>query len=102
MRINIYAEEITPRVEIVRKEAEGRQFVGLRIYLLSHPNMHPPTHPDDDTSAVTFWSADGLAGICRLANWIGDALSRTTLPTATLSARAAIVGLALTGFWGVS
>ena len=33
MRINIYAEEMTERVEIVEKTIEGRTYAGLRIYL---------------------------------------------------------------------
>lgn len=59
MRINIYSEEITPRIEVVHKEAEGRRFIGMRFYLLSHPGMHPPLHGDDDTSAITFWQEGG-------------------------------------------
>jgi len=58
MRINVYSEEITERVELVRKIAEGRVFVGLRVVLLTHENMVPPKHPDDDSSAVTFWFDD--------------------------------------------
>ncbi len=33
MRINVYAEEMTDRVEIISKEIEGQKFTGLRIYL---------------------------------------------------------------------
>lgn len=33
MRVNIYAEEMTERVEIIGKEIEGQTFTGLRIYL---------------------------------------------------------------------
>ena len=60
MRINVYSEEITDRIEIVRKSAEGRDFTGIRCNLLTHESMVPPKHPDDDSSAVTFWfdSAD--------------------------------------------
>ncbi len=58
MRINVYSEEITSRIEIVRKSAEGRDFIGLRFNLLTHENMVPPKHPDDDSSAVTFWFDD--------------------------------------------
>jgi hypothetical protein len=58
MRINVYSEEITDRIEIVRKSAEGRDFIGLRFSLLTHPNMIPPAHPDDDSSAVTIWFDD--------------------------------------------
>lgn len=32
-RTNIYAEEMTDRIEIISKEIEGQKFTGLRIYL---------------------------------------------------------------------
>jgi hypothetical protein len=57
MRINIYSEELTPRIEIVEKTAAntGETFVGLRFYLKSPPELHS-TAEDDDTSAVTLWA----------------------------------------------
>lgn len=61
MRVNVYAEEMTDRVEIVTKV--GTPFTGLRLYLqlpvtvdgqqYRGPFMHRPG--DDDSSAVTFW-----------------------------------------------
>ena len=33
MRVNVYAEEMTNRIEIISKEIEGQQFTGLRFYL---------------------------------------------------------------------
>jgi hypothetical protein len=33
MRVNVYAEEMTDRIEIVAKEIDGQKFTGLRIYL---------------------------------------------------------------------
>lgn len=33
MRVNIYAEEMTDRVEIISKEVDGQEFTGLRFYL---------------------------------------------------------------------
>lgn len=33
MRVNVYAEEMTERIEIISKEIEGQQFTGLRLYL---------------------------------------------------------------------
>ena len=33
MRVNIYAEEMTERVEIISKEIDGHRFTGLRLYL---------------------------------------------------------------------
>jgi len=69
MRVNIYAEEITDRVEFVTKTINGRDFVGVRFYLylpvtvadskvggpdqVQGPFMHG--EGDDDSSAVTFW-----------------------------------------------
>ncbi len=69
MRINVYAEEITDRVEIVKKQIEGQTFTGIRIYLelpvtidrdkdgnpinKSGPFEH--RKGDDDSAAVTFW-----------------------------------------------
>ena len=62
MRLNIYYEEITHRVEVVEKTADtGRSFLGLRIHLRSPPELHH-TKEDDDTSAVTFWF-DSMASL---------------------------------------
>lgn len=33
MRVNIYAEEMTDRVEIIAKDIDGKVFTGLRFYL---------------------------------------------------------------------
>jgi hypothetical protein len=81
MRVNIYAEEITDRIEIVTKTAEGDggRFTGLRFYLelpvsLSTPPATLGAQPgiaqvrgpfihhagDDDSSAVTFWGKQDL------------------------------------------
>jgi len=62
MRVNVYAEEMTDRVEIVCKG----EFTGVRFYLelpitssmvhgtqIRGPFMHHPG--DDDSAAVTFW-----------------------------------------------
>ena len=69
MRVNVYAEEMTDRVEIVSKTIEGQEFTGLRFYLelpvtltdggqLSGPFLHRTG--DDDSSAVTFWGKRDL------------------------------------------
>lgn len=82
MRVNIYAEELTDRIEIIGKEIEGRTFTGLRIYLelpvtvptpgdpltpkqLAGPFMHHPG--DDDSAAVTFWGKRDLRELLRKA-----------------------------------
>ena len=64
MRVNVYAEEITNRIQLVSTTAEntGQRFLGIRFYLESSDKLQPPRHPDDDSSAVTFWiksSKDG-------------------------------------------
>lgn len=33
MRVNVYAEEMTDRIEIIAKEIDGHTFTGLRFYL---------------------------------------------------------------------
>jgi hypothetical protein len=33
MRVNVYAEEMTDRIEIIGKEIDGHVFTGLRFYL---------------------------------------------------------------------
>lgn len=76
MRVNIYAEEMTDRVEIVSKEIDGQTFTGLRIYLylpVTLPNgenyrgpfLHRPG--DDDSSAVTIWGKRDLRKVLRTA-----------------------------------
>jgi hypothetical protein len=69
MRVNIYSEELTERVEIISKTVDGQEFTGVRFYLelpvtvptghgnglIVHkgPFLHKPG--DDDSAAVTFW-----------------------------------------------
>ena len=69
MRVNIYAEEMTDRVEIITKHIDGVDFTGLRIYLeLPVTDEHGTQHQgpfihrpgDDDSSAVTFWGKRDL------------------------------------------
>jgi hypothetical protein len=75
MRVNVYAEEMTDRVEIITKEIDGNKFTAVRFYLelpattpdsasdtgFSHhkgPFIHRPG--DDDSAAVTFWGKQDL------------------------------------------
>lgn len=63
MRVNVYAEEMTERVELVSKQTPEGDFVGVRFYLelpvktngleVRGPFHHKPD--DDDSAAVTFW-----------------------------------------------
>jgi len=88
MRVNVYAEEMTDRVEIISKEVEGRVFTAVRFYLelpctipappgegdagvcaatvnVSGPFIHRPG--DDDSAAVTFWGKSDLRPLLRTA-----------------------------------
>lgn len=75
MRVNIYAEEMTDRVEIIAKEIDGTKFTGLRFWLAlpvtvdgkqyQGPFMHGPG--DDDSGAVTFWGKSDLREVLRTA-----------------------------------
>ena len=87
MRVNVYAEEMTDRVEIIAKEIDGQKFTGLRLYLelpvtetyprpahtdcgttktrqVQGPFMHRPG--DDDSAAVTFWGKRDLRDVLML------------------------------------
>jgi hypothetical protein len=91
MRVNVYAEEMTGKVELVTKTVEGEEFVAVRFWLflpvtlgtasyakvrlamggdpmtqVQGPFMHRPG--DDDSSAVTFW------GKRELRNTLAEAL----------------------------
>lgn len=76
MRINVYAEEMTDKVELVVKEVEGREYAAIRFWLelpatgpdgTQHrgPFMHRPG--DNDSSAVTFWGKRDLLVALRKA-----------------------------------
>lgn len=88
MRVNVYAEEMTDRIEIIGKEIDGHRFTGLRFYLElpvtvgaqgrhrsdEGPDVYPPINGqpaqvagpfmhrpgDDDSAAVTFWGKRDL------------------------------------------
>lgn len=80
MRVNVYAEEMTDRIEIIEKHTEDGDFTGLRFYLelpiqfpvggghhltRRGPFMHRPG--DDDSSAVTFWGKQDLRKVLKKA-----------------------------------
>lgn len=76
IRVNIYAEETTPLIEIIDKTTENGTFTGLRFWLhlpvtlpdgsqAKGPFMHHPN--DDDSSAVTFWGKKDLRDNLRRA-----------------------------------
>lgn len=64
MRINVYAEELMDRFEVVERVPStghtDQTFYGLRFYLKSPPELHADAE-DDDTSAITVWFADKLS-----------------------------------------
>lgn len=85
MRVNVYAAEITRRVEIVETNVEetGATFVGVRFFLESADVLVPPQHPDDDSSAVTFWVKSPASGfkpehVGQLVNLFQDAAETLT------------------------
>lgn len=82
MRVNVYAEEMTDRVELVAKEIDGEIFTGVRFYLYlpvtviagqGAPTTEQVRGPfkhredDDDSSAVTFWGKRDLVSVLRKA-----------------------------------
>lgn len=88
MRVNIYAEEMTDRVEIIEKTTPDGTFTGLRFYLELPVNLTaaqlgrdipvdenthfakgPFIHKtgDDDSAAVTFWGKQDLRETLRTA-----------------------------------
>jgi hypothetical protein len=81
MRVNIYAEEMTDKVEVIAKSIDGHEFTGLRFYLelpvtlpdgkqVSGPFTHRPG--DDDSSAITFWGKHDLRVVLRKAQLLLD------------------------------
>ena len=75
MRVNVYAEEMTQKVEVIEKVVEGQKFTGCRFYLelpVTHGQVQmrgPFIHKlgDDDSSAVTFWGKHDLRDVLRTA-----------------------------------
>lgn len=87
MRVNIYAEEMTDRIEIIEKEIDGIKFEACRFYLylpvtkriirethvgpvndivqVQGPFLH--RDDDDDSAAITFWSRGKLRDILQQA-----------------------------------
>ena len=55
MRVNIYGEELTTKVELVKKAVNQNTFYGIRLYLKSHEDLHH-SEPDNDESAITIWA----------------------------------------------
>src|SRR5262245_32232412 len=103
MRINVYTEELPqfmlynhgvsePLVEIVTAEyissrtGQPMKNYGLRIYLMSAPELHLVRNPDgsirdDDRSAVTFWCGDSEKNIFEFLKNVHDHAYAGTLKT---------------------
>lgn len=102
MRVNVYAEEMTDRVELIEKVIDGHAFTAIRFYLElpvtvggtgehrsqeGSPRVFAPIsgapaqvagpfihHPgDDDSSAVTFWGKQDLRPMLKKALALLDA-----------------------------
>lgn len=74
MRTNVYEEELTGDVDLVRTRASGgtQVFFGARCYLKSPKSLMTA---DDDRSAVTFWFTDERRSII-----MRDAMKRALEP----------------------
>lgn len=91
MRVNIYAEEMTDRVEIISKEVDGETFTGVRFYLylpVSHGQANfkgPFIHKlgDDDSAAVTFWGKRDLRNVLEKALFLLNDHYLAKLPSYT-------------------
>lgn len=80
MRVNVYAEEITQRVELIEKNG----FTGIRFYLelpvtiptgtgvTIHKGPFQHHKGDDDSAAVTFWGKRDFRDVLRKALAILD------------------------------
>jgi len=76
MRVNIYAEELSTDIDIIKKTTPDGTFTGLRLYMYLPVTlgngvqrrgkfMHHPG--DDDSAAVTFWGKQDLRLLLRKA-----------------------------------
>lgn len=83
MRVNIYAEELTDRIQVIGKVINGRLYTGLRIWLALPTTIRKPTKSDrglavkgpfihkpgdDDSSAITIWGKSDLRPILKRAD----------------------------------
>ena len=94
MRVNVYAEEMTERIEIIEKDTADGTLTGVRFYLelpvryridpkdpargfTEHRGPFIHRDGDDDSAAVTFWGKRDLRLILRKALAVLDAHSDT-------------------------
>jgi len=58
VKVNVYKEEQTEEVQVIRKTAgTGAEYIGISFILHSATELHYETE-DDDRSAVTFWGTN--------------------------------------------
>ena len=68
MRINIYSQELTDEVILIKKESNtGIVYHAVQLILHSSDMLHHPPE-DDDRSAVTFWLPKSRERRLALAN----------------------------------
>ena len=79
MRVNVYAEKLTDRVDLIVKQIDETEYTAIRFYLELPVSLGPTSDPaftigdilqvkgpflhrpdDDDSSAVTFWGKRDL------------------------------------------
>lgn len=87
MRVNVYAEEITEEIKVIRKPgSDDREFLGIRLYLKSHEDLHFTKKEgvvfDDDRSAITLWvpytkeKGNDTQFLSRILERMADAIGR--------------------------
>lgn len=60
MRINVYSQELTDEVIMLKKESNtGIVYNAAQLVLHSSEHLHHPPE-DDDRSAVTFWLPESI------------------------------------------
>lgn len=62
MRVNVYAEEMTDRIEIISKEIEGQRFTWLESHGI------PLTHPEV-AAFLDYHTAQGTRSLSWPASW---------------------------------
>ena len=72
MRVNVYSQELTNEVELIRQESNtGVTYSAVRLFLHSSDKLHHPPE-DDDRSAITFWLPKSLLRREEFANALED------------------------------
>jgi len=80
MRVNVWAEELTERCEVLHKEVHGKMFIGIRLYLelpvtknlgegvVIHKGPFMMKHDRDNSAAITIWGENKSELLHVLAN----------------------------------